>query len=159
MSIRTNAGFLDSVPIGAGMEWFTNTPPENWMLQNGAAISRTEYAELFAIIGITYGAGNGTTTFNLPNKMGRTGVGKASNGTFATLGAKVGSETHTIGSNNLPRYVNGIATNINSNADLTLPSGGDVVTVVQPNFGGENNPQPISNVQPSLVQNYIIKVK
>lgn len=159
MSVRTNAGFLDSVPIGAGMEWFTNTPPENWMLQNGAAISRDDYAELFAIIGTTYGAGNGSTTFNLPNKMGRTGVGKASSGTFSTLGATPGAENHRIAQNNLPTFVDNATFGTNANADLTLPGGGTVLTSVVLSKKGKSTPDTISNVQPSLVQNYIIKVK
>lgn len=43
-----------------------STPPTGWLKCNGAAVSRTTYADLFAAIGTTYGAGNGTTTFNLP---------------------------------------------------------------------------------------------
>ncbi len=46
------------------------TPPAGWLECNGAAISRTSYAALFAAIGTTYGVGNGTTTFNLPDLRG-----------------------------------------------------------------------------------------
>lgn len=157
MSVRTNAGFLDSVPIGAGMDWFSNTAPDNWMLCQGQAISRTDYSELFAIIGITYGAGNGTTTFNLPDFRGRTGVGKANDGTFRTLGAKPGSETHSITSNNLPNYVEDVWDYSTDKADLTFS--GRVVTGISKTLKGKSNPDAISNVQPSLVQNKIIKVK
>ena len=45
--------------------------PDRWLLCNGAAVSRTTYANLFAKIGVTYGSGDGSTTFNLPNLDGR----------------------------------------------------------------------------------------
>lgn len=57
-------------PAGT-VQYFANTTPPNGYLEcNGAAVSRTTYAELFAAIGTTYGAGNGTTTFNLPDLRG-----------------------------------------------------------------------------------------
>lgn len=48
----------------------TGAPSPLWLLCNGAAVSRAGYPQLFAAIGTTYGAGNGTTTFNLPNVTG-----------------------------------------------------------------------------------------
>jgi microcystin-dependent protein len=62
---------LPGSPIGGEMMWPTETPPLGWLEENGAAISRTTYAGLFAIIGTMYGAGNGSTTFNLPDARGR----------------------------------------------------------------------------------------
>ena len=50
--------------------------PSGWLLCDGSAVSRATYASLFAIIGTTYGAGNGTTTFNLPDARGRVIIGK-----------------------------------------------------------------------------------
>lgn len=55
---------------GAMMDWPKSTPPAGALERNGAAISRTTYADLFAVIGTTYGAGNGTTTFNIPDDRG-----------------------------------------------------------------------------------------
>lgn len=57
---------------GVGMvSYFANTtPPAGWLKCNGAAVSRTTYATLFAAIGTTYGAGDGATTFNLPDLRG-----------------------------------------------------------------------------------------
>lgn len=53
------------------IEYFAvNSVPRGWLAANGQAVSRTEYADLFARIGTTYGAGNGTTTFNLPDLRG-----------------------------------------------------------------------------------------
>jgi hypothetical protein len=56
-----------AIPVGASYEYYGTTEPENFMFADGRALSRTEYAELFYVIGTTYGAGNGTTTFNIPN--------------------------------------------------------------------------------------------
>lgn len=54
--------------------------PEGWLLCNGAAVSRTEYAALFAKIGVKYGSGDGSTTFNLPNLEGRVLQGTTNTG-------------------------------------------------------------------------------
>lgn len=58
------------VKAGTVMAWPAATAPAGWLECNGAAISRTTYAELFAAIGTTYGAGDGSTTFNLPDYRG-----------------------------------------------------------------------------------------
>lgn len=55
-------------PIGAIVEYSGATAPADWLLCDGSAISRTTYADLFAIIGTTYGSGDGSTTFNIPNQ-------------------------------------------------------------------------------------------
>lgn len=58
-------------PAGAVMFFAMATAPAGWLFANGAAVSRTLYANLFAAIGVTYGPGNGSTTFNLPNLNGQ----------------------------------------------------------------------------------------
>ena len=60
---------VSSVPTGAIMAF--NDVPEGWLECNGAAVSRTTYARLFAKVGTKWGAGDGSTTFNLPNLEGR----------------------------------------------------------------------------------------
>lgn len=55
---------------GTMMFWPTSTAPAGWLKRNGAAISRTTYAALFGVIGTTFGAGDGSTTFNLPDDRG-----------------------------------------------------------------------------------------
>jgi microcystin-dependent protein len=60
-----------STPIGAEAFWPVGTPPTGWLEERGQAISRTTYANLFAVIGTSYGAGDGSTTFNLPDPRGR----------------------------------------------------------------------------------------
>lgn len=58
------------IPSGAVMYFAGQTAPAGWLKANGAAVSRTAYAALFAAIGTTYGTGDGRTTFNLPDLRG-----------------------------------------------------------------------------------------
>jgi microcystin-dependent protein len=90
------------VPTGAVMPFAMNTAPSGWLAANGSAVSRTTYAALFAAIGTTYGAGDGSTTFTLPDLRGYfvRGSGTNSDGVAAgTFGAKqedrVISHTHS----------------------------------------------------------------
>lgn len=59
-----------TVPTAAIMNYGGATAPAGYLPCNGAAVSRTTYANLFAVIGTTYGAGDGSTTFNVPNIAG-----------------------------------------------------------------------------------------
>ena len=61
---------LGSVPAGAVLPFAMTTPPTGWLLCNGALVSRTSYATLFAAIGTTFGAGDLSTTFGLPDLRG-----------------------------------------------------------------------------------------
>jgi microcystin-dependent protein len=67
---------LGSGPIGIIAPFAGDNAPAGWMLCFGQAISRTEYAQCFAVLGTKFGAGNGTTTFNLPDMRGRIAVGR-----------------------------------------------------------------------------------
>lgn len=59
---------LSSAPVGTLIDWpTTSSYPTGWLRSDGSAVSRTSYADLFVLIGTTYGAGDGSTTFNLPN--------------------------------------------------------------------------------------------
>src|SRR5262245_7755956 len=64
-----------TTPPGVIQTYAGSTAPTGWLLCDGAAVSRTTFAVLFAICGTTYGAGDGSTTFNLPNLKGRMPVG------------------------------------------------------------------------------------
>jgi microcystin-dependent protein len=85
----SNLTGIQSVPIGATIEWNATIEPTNYMFEDGRAISRTTYAALFSIIGTTFGAGNGSTTFNIPNSLDRVAVGA---GNLYGLGATGGSK-------------------------------------------------------------------
>ena len=98
-----------SAPIGLIQMWGgTAAPNASWLLCNGAAISRTTYADLFTAIGTTYGTGNGSTTFNLPNLEGRVVVGYnpvADTGiSQRNIAATGGSETHDLQVSELPAH-------------------------------------------------------
>lgn len=80
----------NSNPVGALVMWTTNTAPIGWLLCNGTAVSRTTYAALFAVIGTTFGAGDGSTTFNLPNYVERMPFG-ASLATTAAVTGTIGA--------------------------------------------------------------------
>lgn len=81
------------------------TAPAGWLLANGQAVSRTTFATLFAIIGVTYGVGDGSSTFNIPNLTDRIMVGKGT--TFPTLGATGGAATHVISMAEMPFHDHG----------------------------------------------------
>jgi microcystin-dependent protein len=88
------------MPTGAMLEYAGSAAPTGWLLCDGAAISRTVYAALFAVLGTAYGAGDGSTTFNLPDRRGKFGIGV--DGTYtrgsaggATTTSSAGSHSHT----------------------------------------------------------------
>lgn len=70
MLTRAIRALAPGAPTGALLMWPASTPPTGWLKRNGAAISRSTYSALFAIIGTTYGTGDGSTTFNLPDDRG-----------------------------------------------------------------------------------------
>lgn len=94
----------DPCPPGAIMQFSGTTAPVGYMICDGSAVSRTTFAHLFAVIGTTYGAGDGSTTFNVPDLRQRFPLGKAASGTGSTLGGTGGAidHTHTITPSSLP---------------------------------------------------------
>lgn len=89
-------------PAGAVMAYAGAAAPSGWLFCDGSLVSRTTYAALFAAIGTLYGAGDGSTTFGLPDFRGDVLVGQAASGTFATLGASGGEAAHTIQLTEMP---------------------------------------------------------
>lgn len=85
------------LPTGAVIPFAGTSAPTGWLFCHGQEVSRTTYARLFAVIGTTYGAGNGSTTFNLPDLRQRFPLGKAASGTGSTLGETGGQINHTHG--------------------------------------------------------------
>ncbi len=61
--------YLHAVPVGTWIDFGGTEPPSGYLVRDGSAVSRTIYAELFSVIGTTYGEGDGSTTFNLPNSI------------------------------------------------------------------------------------------
>lgn len=105
-------------PIGTVLDYTGPTAPPLFLFPYGQAVSRTTYAEYFAIVGTTYGAGDGSTTFNLPDLRGRVVAGKSDMGgsnsgrltgasggvTGTTLGAAGGAETHVLTIDQLAKH-------------------------------------------------------
>ena len=104
----------DTDQIGTIKTFAGATIPTNWALCDGRTLSRLAYSQLFAAIGVTYGAGDGSTTFNVPDLRDRMIVG-ASAGRPA--GAKGGEETHTLATAEMPSHSH---TGLTSNADRNL---------------------------------------
>ena len=78
--------YTNMIPCGIVQAFAGNTVPDGWLLCDGSAVSRTDYADLYTVIGDTYGAGDGSTTFNVPNLIDRFVQGNATSGTVKTAG-------------------------------------------------------------------------
>lgn len=102
-----------ATPFGTVNMFAGGTVPYGWFFCQGQEVSRTTYGQLYAVIGTTYGAGNGTTTFNLPDFRGRApigvGTGDASGASPHTVGQKKGKETHVITAGELPNHTHTMA--------------------------------------------------
>lgn len=157
-------------PSGVVVPFAGATPPNGWLLCYGQAVSRATYSELFAAIGTTYGVGDGSTTFNLPDLRGRVPAGKDDMGgtaasrltdtgtgnpgvNGATLGATGGADRHTLTTAQMPSHAHNVpADGTGSSAFIADGSGGGLIAT-DSQGGDEAHP----NVQPTIVLNYIIK--
>jgi len=83
--------------VGIILPFPTSTPPTGWLYCNAAAISRTTYAALYAVIGTTFGVGDGSTTFNLPDLRAATVMGyTVVDADYNAIGKVGGEKTHTL---------------------------------------------------------------
>lgn len=143
----------DSVPVGSIQAYGGVTAPTNWLICDGSAVSRTDYSELFQAVGITYGAGDGSTTFNLPDLRGRVAIGKS---TTYGLGASGGEAAHALTKTEIPNlfwHTNNIP---GDNLNLAFNGGSNYGMSANASIG-EGSAH--NNMQPYLVTNYIIKAK
>lgn len=124
----------DALPIATSVSGYWTTAPLGYLLEDGSAVSRSTYEDLFAVIGTTYGAGDGSTTFNLPDSRGRVVVNKnASDAEFATVGQKFGEKLHSLSIAEMPAHNHGSSFASNSHAHsysfgtstLNYPAGKD----------------------------------
>lgn len=143
----------ESIPVGSIIAFAGSTAPEGYLMCDGSNVSRTTYGELFDVLGTTYGQGDTTTTFGLPNIKGRVLVGLDTSQTeFDTLGQTGGSKylqehTHSI------KFSDGGATG--SGGYITTSSSLSYITSTQSiNSAGTGDS---GNLQPYIVVNYIIK--
>lgn len=172
---------ITNVPTGAILDYGKTTVPSGYLQCNGNAVSRSTYADLFAVIGTTWGPGNGTTTFNLPDFSRRVSVGSGGSGT-ATLGNVTGNtggeETHTLITAEMPAhahtlndsghahtagYTNGSfgtagsgtpLSDFNSTGTVTFSTSSETtgITIADAGADGAHN-----NMQPSAVVTKMIK--
>ena len=162
-SLRDSGG---GNPPGVICMWSTAVAPNGFLLCRGQAVSRTTYARLYAVIGTTYGAGDGSTTFNVPNFQGRVPVGQDSTQTeFDVLGETGGSKTHTLTIPEMPYHNHGTGAPSGGNIGYGENSGGPALYTVgygptrpaaEPVTGTTGENQPHNNLQPYIVLNYII---
>ena len=110
------------VPTGSLIMWPSNTIPSDWKLCDGSAISRVTYATLFSLLGTAFGAGDGSTTFNLPNYKNRLPYGADA----VVVGATGGSTTIT--TNNLPSHTHTFSTTVSSTGSGTTSSGNAAIS-------------------------------
>jgi microcystin-dependent protein len=168
-AIQTQINNISSAPIGSVTMWVTGTAPTGWLLCQGQAVSRTTYATLFGVISTTYGVGDNSSTFNLPDLRGRVPMGAgtgrnvadSANLTARTLGAKVSdAETHTLTTAEIPDHSHGgqIVFGTGSGGSAAVVASGNNPTS-QPTTGGVTgtNGGAHNNTQPSTVINFIIK--
>ncbi len=159
-----NCYAYDSLPIAASIEGYWSSPPSGYLLEDGSAVSRTTYSDLFAAIGTTYGAGDGSTTFNLPDSRGRVTVNlSAADAEFNTIGEKYGEKTHIMSLAELPAHSHQQYVTANSGGtavrnDYSADAAGGVypqgVNTSSTGGGGARN-----NIQPSIVKEFAIKYR
>lgn len=147
------------------------TDHNGWLVCDGRSLSRTDYEELFSVIGISFGANNGST-FKIPDMRGRVagGIGDGPDTTNRLLGTAVGEEEHTLTIAEMPSHNHGVTdpghthsytNNRNDqntdnafasetaadNADLGATTGSSTTGITINNTGGGN---PHNNMQPTL---------
>lgn len=136
------------------------TAPAKWLLCQGQAISRTTYADLFGAIGTVFGAGDGSTTFNIPDMRGRVpvGVGTGSGLTARALGAAGGEEAHVQTAAEMASHYHNQHAAVTSGGSLLTQVGtsvsGDQATGT--NTGAAGSSTAANVMQPFLAINFII---
>ena len=102
---QIKSSFDGNVLIGVIHEYAGSEAPTGYLLCQGQEISRTTYADLFQVIGTTYGSGDGSTTFHIPDMRGRVAVGlHSSDSDFDTMGKQGGSKTHALTVEEMPSH-------------------------------------------------------
>ena len=160
------------MPTGAVLPYAGSSAPTGFLLCYGQAISRSTYADLFSAISTTYGTGDGSSTFNVPDLRGRVAAGQDDMGGSSanrltdqtgglngdTLGDTGGSETHTLTTAQMPAHTHTIAAQQQVSGDSTNRGGsgqlGAAATITSSSTGGDG---AHNNVQPTIILNYIIR--
>jgi len=167
LSVNGSTGTVtvQGVPSGSLFMWPTSTAPTGYLNCDGTAVSRTTYAALFSVVSTTFGTGDGTTTFNLPNYTNRMPYGTTIGSTGGSTDAIVVSHTHTAtvtdpGHNHsYTTYVN-VSQGTTGGASAQAPTSGTTGTAVT-GISVANATAGVSgtnaNLPPYLGINFIIK--
>ena len=161
---KVNGTNLQTVPTGTVSAFAGSAAPTGYALCDGSAVNRTAQAALFSVIGTTYGIGDGSTTFNLPDLRGRVvaGLGESLLGATAdTLGEDNGLIADTK-EHLLTAAESGLRDHEHNITPINLASGGfsaaDAVTSTKSILSsGTDASSAHNNVQPTIILNYIIK--
>lgn len=135
-------------PAGRISAYAGSSAPAGYLICNGSAVSRTTYATLFSVIGTTYGSGDGSTTFNLPDLRGRTiiGVGQGTGLTNRLLNATGGEESHTLTVSEMPAHNHSINDPGHSHIPINGRDDG--------NASNQNGQAPSGDATSNLVNGY-----
>jgi len=143
------------IPIGTIMLYGAELAPPGWILCDGIEVSRVTYADLFAVIGIFWGDGDGTTTFNLPNFIDRSPMGRGA----YDIGQTAGEFTHTLTTNEIPAHehyllLRGSGTAGGANNRVNAPTQTTVASnlVTDSTGGGQQH----NNLHPIIGINFMI---
>lgn len=152
-----------SVPVGSMVFWPMDLAPTGWLTANGATVSRTTYANLFAVYGTKYGAGDGSTTFGLPNLQRKFPFGSSGSNVAGSTG---GAEDVTLTVPNLPSHRPELATGIEyvlvvdtGNGTNSEAAGANVARLTAENaFAEIGEDEPVDILPPYFSGAWIIKV-
>jgi len=123
---------IEGIPTATIVPWSSSSVPSGFLECNGANVSRSTYSALFAIVGTTYGAGDGSSTFGLPDLQDNVAVGKSNNKALAsTGGANTVTSTGNVGGStaNATLSTSQLASHSHSaagNSSLLIPNFGNV---------------------------------
>jgi len=172
------------MPAGSVIPYAGASAPTGFLLCDGSNVSRTTYATLFAVIGTTYGAGDGSSTFALPDLRGRVVAGQDDMGGASadrltdqtgglngdTLGDTGGSETHTLTTAQLASHTHSFSDtdsitvgtlvtgdSVNRGGSGQLFSNNSVTVSISGTTGSAGSGSAHNNVQPTIILNYIIR--
>jgi microcystin-dependent protein len=149
-------------PTGTVESFAGSVAPDGWLLCNGANVLRTAYPVLFNVIGVTYGAGDGATTFTLPDMRGKVSIaaGQGVGLTNRVLGTVGGEENHTLTVNEIPSH-NHTYLKQDGIQNIVAPAGAGITAADDPtttvNSGNTGGGAAHNVMQPYLVLNHIIK--
>jgi hypothetical protein len=150
--VTMGSALAQDPPVGAIVIWPAGTAPDGWLLCNGQAISRTQYSALYNVITTTFGTGDGSTTFNLPNFTGRSPQGPDASASEA-VATPVGLKMQTA----VPQHSHTISVYNGGSGGWVVFTEPDATFKGTQNTGQTGTAGGVDQRGPRLVVNFIIK--